>query len=271
MPTTVPATVAAPSATDVVLPGLPIAEPLPAGTSYRIGRAVLGRGIQITNPVEGAWPQWDTGGFVLTASADASQLLIAAVELTKARVFTDPLVDAYSLLDVDALTAATSEPPADFLAFFAALPGIEAGEVTDTEFAGQPARAISWTFGAFEGGSPCRPSGNCVNTVWFPGTRRDGGWISSYTSGDAGTTYVLDFDGQIVIFEVQDRPGAQEAADSLGHRRLSAHQPTDAGPRPAASIRAEDAARRRAAMPQRRTIDGCSCDRRSARLRRPHP
>jgi hypothetical protein len=74
---------------------------------------------------------------------------------------------------------------------------------------------MSWTFGAFEGGSPCRTGGNCVNPVWFPGTRPDGGWISSYTSGDAGTTFVLDLAGQTLVFEVQDRPGAQQAADSL--------------------------------------------------------
>ncbi|MEO6572132.1 MAG: hypothetical protein ABIO83_11370 [Ilumatobacteraceae bacterium] len=213
--TTVPATAAAPTVTEVLPPGMPIAKPLPADTTYRIGRSVLGRGIQITNPVEGAWGQWDRGGFVLTSSGDGGQVLIAAVDLAAARIFTDPLVDTSALPDETALTAATSEPPADYLSFFAGLPGIEVGRVTDTEFAGRPARAMSWTFGPFEGGSPCVLDGNCVSTIWFRGTRGDGGRISTYTSGDAGTTYVLDLDGRTVVFEVPDRPGAQEAADSL--------------------------------------------------------
>lgn len=215
VPTTVPTTTAAPATTEAVPPGMPIAKPLPAGTTYRIGRSVLRRSIEITNPLEGAWGQWDTGGFVLTSSSDGYEVLLAGLDLTKARFFTDPLVDANAFPDVAALTAATSEPPDDFLTYFAALPGVETDDISDTEFAGHPARALSWRFGAFEGGSPCRPSGNCVHAVWFAGTRRDGGWISSYTTGDAGTTYVLDLDGQTLIFEVQDRPGAQQAADSL--------------------------------------------------------
>ena len=177
---------------------------------------MLGRSIQFTNPDEGIEGQWDRGGFVLTSSAETgNQLLVGAVHLARARVFTDPLVDASALPDDGVLTAATSEPPADYLAYFAALPGIEVGEVRDTEFAGQPARAMSWTFGALERGSPCVLGEHCVNTIWFPGTRRDGGRISSYTSGDAGTTYVFDLDGETVVVEVQDRPGAQEVAESL--------------------------------------------------------
>jgi hypothetical protein len=145
---------------------------------------------------------------VLTADEIGFEPIVGGFDLSKTRFFIDPLVDAYNMLD-DELTAATTEPTTDFLAYFAALPGIEAGEVSDVEFAGYPARAMSWTFGAFEGGVPCAPGGNCVNAMWFPG------WISSYVSGDAGTTYVLDIDGQTLIIEVQDRPGAQEAADSL--------------------------------------------------------
>ena len=145
---------------------------------------------------------------MLTADEIGFEPMIGAFALAEARYFTDPLVDAYTMLD-EQLTAATTEPTSDFLAYFAALPGVEAGEVTDAEFAGHPARMMSWTFGEFEGGVPCGPGGNCVNAMWFSG------WISTYFAGDAGTTYVIDIDGETLVVEVRDSPGAQEAADSL--------------------------------------------------------
>jgi len=201
-----------------VPPALPIFQPLTAGTSYRVARSVIGRSLQFTNPTDGTFGFPNPAGFVVSVDAAGAEPLVAVVDLAALRVFTDPLVDveAISADGVAALTAATATPPTDFLAYFAALPGVEAGEVTTAEFAGLPAKAMTWRFGAFDGGHPCSGAarGNCVATTWLDDAYRNG-WISTYRIGDVGTTYVIDIDGKTVVVEVQDRPGAQQTADSI--------------------------------------------------------
>ncbi len=223
-PATDPSATDAPTTTEALLPALPIGQLLPAGASYRLARSVIGRALQFTNPTDGTIAVSGPGGFFVAADLAGTEPLLGVFDLEKARMFTDPLVDLGATTtrpprpgfgsdaDAAALTAATEAPPADYLAYFAALPGVEAGEVMTTEFAGLPAAAMSWRVGAFDGGYPCfdSPRGNCVITLWF-----DVGVVASYWTGDVGTTYVIDIDGTTVVVEVPDRPGAQELADSL--------------------------------------------------------
>jgi len=214
----------APTTTEALLPSLPVGQPLTDGTSYRMARSVIGRSLQFTNPTDGAFGVSGPGGFFVAADQAGTEPLLGVFDLMKSRAFTDALIDlgtattrpprpgALADADAAALTAATETPATDYLAYFAALPGVEAGEVTTTEFAGHSAKVMTWRFGAFDGGYPCFGSarGNCVVTLWF-----EVGVVASYWTGDAGTTYVLDIDGTTVVVEVPDRPGAKEAADSL--------------------------------------------------------
>ena len=197
-----------------VVSALPIFEPLTAGTSYRVARSVVGRSLQFTNPTNGTYGFLNPVGFVVSADEAGAEPLVSVVDLAALRVFTDPLVDVDAIIaaGAEAVLGATVAPPADFLAFFAALPGVEAGEVTATVFAGLPAKVMTWRFGAFDGGYPCSGSAgsNCVATTWLAD-----GWVSSYAPGDAGSTYVLDIDGKTVVIEVPDRPGAEQVAGSI--------------------------------------------------------
>jgi len=219
-----PQTTDAPATTEAVLPVLPIGQPLTAGSSYRLAKSVIGRAMQFTNPTDGTFGVSGPGGFFVSADQAGLEPLVGVFDLMESRAFIDSLIDlgattstpprpgALSDADAAALTAATETPPADYLAYFAALPGVETGEVTTTEFAGHPATAMTWSFGAFDGGHPCFGStrGNCVVTLWFAV-----GAVASYWTGDAGTTYVIDIDGRTVVVEVRDRPGAQQTADSV--------------------------------------------------------
>jgi hypothetical protein len=71
---------------------------------------------------------------------------------------------------------------------------------------------MTWKVNAFDGGHPCPPSlsRNCFVTIWL-----DYGWANTYFADDSGTTYVLDIDGKSIVVEVQDVPGARDAADSI--------------------------------------------------------
>ena len=208
--TTAPSTTtAAPSTTEGLPPALPNGQPLEAGVTYRVPASTLGRSMQFTNAVDGALAVAGEGGMALTADQTGFQVLLVVADYSKVRFFTDPLVDAYSLQGVEALTAATNEAPADFFAYFASLPGVVTGPITDAEIAGRPAKAMTWSFGVFEGGFPCGPAQACVNAAWL------GNWVSSYFEGNSGTTYLLEIDGQQVLVEVQNLPGAQDVADSL--------------------------------------------------------
>jgi len=207
-PTTTPPTTTVTS-TSALPPALPRG-PLQGGVTYRVPRsAVLGRYVQFTNTVEGATSLAGPGGFVVASDAELFEVLLSVVDLSSVRFFTDLLADAHAIPDDAGLTQATTEPPEDFFAYFAALPGVVAGPLTDAEIAGRPAKAMTWRFDEFEGGFPCGPAPACVNVGWI------GVFISSYWAGNSGTTYLVDLDGQQVLVEVRDVPGAQEAADSL--------------------------------------------------------
>jgi hypothetical protein len=169
----------------------------------------LGRAVQVTNTVDGAFAINGRGGFALTSDQLGTELLVGVVDLATATVLDDPLADANTF---DPGAGGTSPAPTDVFAYLSTLPGMEIGEPVDTTFAGHPASMATWKVGTFEGGHPCFGSdrGNCVLTFFLPA-----GWLSTYWSGDAGTTYVLDIDGQVIVVEVQDRPGAKEIAESI--------------------------------------------------------
>ncbi len=216
-PPTTTATTEAPT-TDAAAPAdetpidVPFKEPLVAGTTYLLGDSAVGREMQFTNSIDGTFATNSGGLFFLTADITGNKPMVAVFDLADARVFTDPLLDFNAVLGDYTIDENVQEAPTDYLAYFAALPGVEAGDVTTTEYLGFPAQTMTWTVNEFDGGYPCPParSRNCFVTIWL-----DYGWANTYFAGDSGTTYVLDIDGKSIVVEVQDVPGARDAADSI--------------------------------------------------------
>ena len=191
---------------------VPFGKPLGAGTTYLLGDSAVGREMQFTNSIDGTFATNSGGLFFLTADVRGNKPMVAVFDLADARVFTDPLLDFNAVLMDSTIDESVQDAPTDYLAYFAALPGVEASDVTTTEYLGFPAQTMTWEINEFDGGYPCPPSRsrNCFVTIWL-----DYGWANTYFAGDSGTTYVLDIDGKSVVVEVQDVPGARDAADSL--------------------------------------------------------
>jgi hypothetical protein len=184
---------------------------LEAGVTYRLGKAPLERPVWLTNPIDGATGGATRGGFFLSEDEAGLEVLLLVIDLAHTKFLADPLIDSNSLISQQAVDAAATDPPDDYLAHFASLPGVTAGEVYESEFAGFPARALDWHVDTVEGGFPCGDpaKGNCLNVT------ASSVWITQYRAGDTGTTYVFELDGRPIVAEVQDRPGAQEAAESV--------------------------------------------------------
>lgn len=191
---------------------VPFKEPLAAGTTYLLGDSAVGREMQFTNSIDGTFATNSSGLFFLTADITGNKPMVGVFDLGDAHVFTDPLLDFNAALGNFTIDENVEDPPSDYLAYFAGLPGVEASDVTTTEYLGFPAQMMTWEVNAFDGGYPCPPSlsRNCFVTIWL-----DYGWANTYFPDDSGTTYVLDIDGKSIIIEVQDVPGAREAADSI--------------------------------------------------------
>ncbi len=191
---------------------VPFKEPLVAGTTYLLGDSAVGREMQFTNSLAGTFATNSLGLFFLTADITGNKPMVAVFDLAEARVFADPLLDFNAALMNSTIDENVQDPPTDYLAYFAALPGVDASDATTTEYLGFPAQTMTWEVSAFDGGYPCPPSRsrNCFVTIWL-----DYGWANTYFDGDSGTTYVLDIDGKSIVVEVQDVPGARDAADSI--------------------------------------------------------
>lgn len=208
--TDVPATDAAPP--DGTPIDVPFNEPLVAETTYLLGDSAVGREMQFTNSIDGTFATNSSGLFFLTADVRGNEPMMGVFDLAPAHVFTDPLLDLSAALSSQTIDEDVQDPPTDYLAYFAALPGVEASDVTTTEYLGFPAQTMTWKVDEFDGGYPCPPSRSrdCFVTIWL-----DYGWANTYFAGDSGTTYVFDIDGKSIVVEVQDVPGAREAADSI--------------------------------------------------------
>ena len=209
-----PATTDAPAPTTTELvPAAPQLRPLDAGGTYRLGKGVIGRSMSFTTFVDGTFAYLANGFFGATLDKTGTEVLMSVTDLARARVFTDPVADLDSLNATSQLDASTTAAPSDFLAYFATLPSVIVGPIETTEFAGFPARSMSYSVGSFDGGFACFGSdrGACLLSIYV----QNSGVVQTYWDGDSGTLYELTIDGRTVLVDVSDREGAAETAASL--------------------------------------------------------
>jgi hypothetical protein len=199
------------TAPDTTTPAMPMQTPLHAGTVYGVGRAPIGRPLQFTNQVEGVYGRPGPGQLTLSTDRAGNDVVVSVTDLAAARAFIDPLTDISHLSSVP--NDLTTPVNADFFAYFRALPAVTLGQVTDTTIAGHPASTATYTVGDIDGGAPCFgvDRGNCLVTLAVPAAQ----WISTFWSGDTGTLTVVDIDGQQVLVQHTNAPGAAETAASL--------------------------------------------------------
>jgi hypothetical protein len=209
-PTTPAATDAPP--TTALPPALPNGQPLTAGTTYRVGRSVLGRSMTFTPAIDGTLAMAFDGFFGSSTDALGTEVLVGITDLSGARTFPDPSIDVSVDPGSDALDAATVPAPDDFLAYFAALPYVTVGAVETTVFGGFPARSMTYVVDTVETGSPCFGSdrGACLLSLYLPPRV-----LANYWAGDSGTFYEVTIDGGTFLVEVTDREGAAETAAGI--------------------------------------------------------
>jgi hypothetical protein len=187
--------------------------PLPAGL-YRTDK-VAGPIVPVTFalPVDGLYTMTEEG--FLGVYADAAELaqLVSVIQVDNNLAFTTPTIDFAGLADAAYGASVTEPAPADLLAWLAARPGVTAGPIVESTIAGQPARSMTYSIGAFDGALPCYPDDQraCAATLFAPIT----GLGQVYLVGDTGTMFEVRLGGQRFAVDVSDRPRAAEIADSL--------------------------------------------------------
>ena len=184
------------------------------GVTYRTDTAAIGVPIELVANDGARWAVNLPGYFGVSTQASGDELMVGVTDLATARLFTDPLADLNSMFPDNAkLFAATVEMPDDYLAAFAALPGVTAGPVTASTFAGLPSRSMTYSVADPGGGSACystKPDQRCLLTLF-----QASGLSVVYLPGDSGTFHEVELDGRPVLFEVSDRAGAAELAATM--------------------------------------------------------
>ncbi len=204
-PTTAPPTTVAPTTTVLEPRTYDPTKILHEGFFYTAGTVAIGAEIIFTATDRSRYSNNLPGFFSVQGQASGDETLLSLNDLSTMFVFKDPLQDFATLgRDNSALLAASDPVPADFLAYVQGLPGVTAGPVTDAEFAGLPARSMTYEVGDFPG-VVCVGTKPCLWTTFAPA-----GISVYYNPGDSGTFYVFDVAGRSVLADVQNRDGVAE-------------------------------------------------------------
>ena len=159
----------------------------------------LGVPVQFVATADSGYAAFVEGALGVTRDAAGRHPIVSFTDATQARPFKDPLFDWNATGgDNTKLSEATTDPPADLLAYFATLPGVTVGPVTDSEFMGLPAKSMTYEIGVIPGGFVCNGEPTPCLWAWFVPS----GMSMYYVEGQAGTLYLFDLGGQATVGEV---------------------------------------------------------------------
>jgi len=175
------------------------------GLLYTAGDVAIGTEITFTATDKTRYSNNLPGFFSVQNQASGDETLLSISDLSTAFVFKNPLDDIFAYgRDNAALLAATDPTPEDFFAYFASLPGVTVGPITETQFAGFTARSMSYEVGDFAGVA-CNGPKLCLLTTFQPS-----GISSYYNPGDSGVLYIFDVAGRSILADVIGGNGGVE-------------------------------------------------------------
>ncbi|MDP2290497.1 MAG: hypothetical protein Q8M22_04870 [Actinomycetota bacterium] len=194
-------------ATETLRDGVPTVK----GTTYSIIDPATKTGFSLVSSVDGAYPFLAPAYASLTVDEAGMEGLITIVGLDGTRTFIEPIVDVVQI-PADGFQPLTEPVPADYLAWFAEMPGVTVGPVVETIVDGRPARSMTYSTGPTPNGLPCDANSvaGCLAALWNPN-----GAIMVYPGNETGTLYELVVDGRRALLDVTIRKGAQEMFESL--------------------------------------------------------
>ncbi len=143
---------------------------------------------------------------------DLSAQLVDVFELGTAEVFVEARVD-FSQLSGGVPPEMVELAPSDFLTWMSTRPGVTASEITETTFAGVPARTMTYNVGEVEGSLPCYPGDDrgCLASV--TNTALGFGYVDFENT--SMTLYQFEVAGVNIVVAVSALPGAAELAQTI--------------------------------------------------------
>ena len=187
--------------------------PTTAGTTYLLaGLAGPAVDITITDPVG------DRFGYVLTGMAgiglaeDMSAQLVDIFSLSATSVHKDALIDLSNITGGASRSGLFERSPTDFLTWMSTRPGVTAGPIIDSTFAGWPARTMTYDVGEVDGAVPCYPdSRGCLSSV--TDAHLSAGYVDF--EGTTVTLHQIEVAGLSIVVVVSERPGAADLANTI--------------------------------------------------------
>ena len=184
-----------------------------SGVTYSIGEMVGSMvDITITDSEGGRFGYVYAGMAGIGTAEDFSAQLVDIFELSSTSVFVEATVDFSQIAGPLSMQDLFADSPADYLTWMAARPGVTAGPVTDTVFAGLPAQTMSYDVGVVDEAVPCYPDGRgCLASV------TDGNFSYAYVDFEqtSVTLYQLKVAGLTFVIAVSELAGASDLAKTI--------------------------------------------------------